>query len=191
MVNRPRQSAYTKALQNLAIIAKQALTGSDNETASLIKILSMLTVLVGLGLTIFDVVKMGRPFDIQSFGIGMGALFGLVGAALGVSFTSEIDPNPISRTTTSKVSSIIGGGHVTQQQTTVTQTSTQTTPNDTIQPVVQTIISDPVPDTVMVNQTTVTSSPMIDPGDEMQEPVFVRSETNGPRTPFPLFKKKG
>lgn len=191
MVNRPRQSAYSKALQNLAIIAKQTLTGSDNETASLIKILSMLTVVVGLGLTIFDVVKMGRPFDIQSFGIGMGALFGLVGAALGVSFTSEIDPNATATTTTSKVSSIIGRDHVTQQQTTVTQTSTQTTPNDTQQPTVQTIVSDPISDTVMVEQTTITSSPMDDSVEIKQEPIFVRSETNRPKTPFPLFKKKG
>lgn len=188
MVNKPRSSASIAA-QNLAVIIKQCLTNADNETASLIKILSMLTVLVGLGLSIFDVVKMGRPFDIQSFGIGMGALFGLVGAALGVSFNSEIDPNATATTTTSKVSSIIGAGQVTQQQTTVTQTSTQVTPADPTQQVVQPIVM--VPDTVTVEQTVVTSSPMTDPDETVQEPVvFVKSETDKPKTPFPFFKKK-
>lgn len=96
------------AAQNLAVIMKQCLTNSDNETASLIKILTMLTVLVALGLSMFDVIKQGRPFDIQSFGIGMGALFGLVGAALGVSANAEMETVPKSPTGVNRVSSIIG-----------------------------------------------------------------------------------
>ena len=58
------------------------LTESDNTTHDLYRVLSLLAILTGLGLTIYSVVAKGQPFDIQTFGIGIGTLFTGCGAAL-------------------------------------------------------------------------------------------------------------
>lgn len=57
-------------------------TEVDNRTHDLFKYLSCLTVLVALGLTCYEVISNGTAFDIQAFGIGMGAVLAGAGAAL-------------------------------------------------------------------------------------------------------------
>lgn len=156
------------AAANLAVIMRQMLTGKDNVSANIIKVLAFLSVIVALGLTIFDVVKHGKPFDIQSYGIGMGSLFGLVGAALGLSAHTE--PEADIQTTTKGVTSIIQTGSTVQSQT-FNQTDTQqVTPNvPDIQPIVQ--------------------PPMANVVDVVSTPVETLTPAK-PKTPFPLFKPK-
>ncbi|HQR02485.1 MAG: hypothetical protein JSR19_06930 [Proteobacteria bacterium] len=62
-------------------ILRQLFTERDNETHDIARWLAALSVLVGLGLNTYAVVK-GQPFDMQAFGIGCGALFGGLGVAL-------------------------------------------------------------------------------------------------------------
>lgn len=64
-------------------IARQLLTESDNVTHDLYRYLAVAAIAVGLGLSIYSVVK-GQPFDMQTFGIGVGSLFAGVGVALGL-----------------------------------------------------------------------------------------------------------
>lgn len=61
-------------------IVSRMLDGKDTriEANAVLASLSVLAALVFAGWT---VIKQGQPFDVQSFGIGMGALFGGVGAA--------------------------------------------------------------------------------------------------------------
>lgn len=62
------------------------ITESDNATVDHVKILALLSVIVGLALQIWVVVRWvgpaPQPFDFFSFGTGIGALFGGVGVAL-------------------------------------------------------------------------------------------------------------
>ena len=61
-------------------------TESDNETADALRVLALISVIIGLALQIWVVVRWfgpaPQPFDFQNFGIGVGALFGGVGVAL-------------------------------------------------------------------------------------------------------------
>ena len=68
-------------------------TERDNLTYDLYKYLSLLTIVVGLTLVCFDVVAKDKPFDLQSFGIGFGALFVGMGAAL------KLKQEPATKTT--------------------------------------------------------------------------------------------
>lgn len=54
-------------------------------------ILSILGVLVGLGLAVYAVVVKGQAFDIQSFGIGFGALIGAASMGMGLKAKMEGD----------------------------------------------------------------------------------------------------
>lgn len=65
----------------LTEIFRQLMTESDNRTHDLYRYLALLSIVVGLGLNVFVVVK-GNPFNMQDFGIGVGALFAGVGVAL-------------------------------------------------------------------------------------------------------------
>jgi hypothetical protein len=62
------------------------LTESDNSTIDAIRVLALVSVIIGLALQIWVVVRWfgpaPQPFDFQNFGIGVGALFGGVGVAL-------------------------------------------------------------------------------------------------------------
>jgi hypothetical protein len=62
------------------------LTESDNSTIDAIRVLALVSVIIGLALQIWVVVRWfgpaPQPFDFQNFGIGVGALFGGVGIAL-------------------------------------------------------------------------------------------------------------
>jgi hypothetical protein len=62
------------------------LTESDNSTVDAVRVLALVSVIIGLALQIWVVVRWfgpaPQPFDFQNFGIGVGALFGGVGIAL-------------------------------------------------------------------------------------------------------------
>lgn len=64
-------------------IIRQLLTESDNVTHDLYRYLAVISIAVGLSLSIYSVVK-GQPFDMQTFGIGVGSLFAGVGVAIGL-----------------------------------------------------------------------------------------------------------
>lgn len=72
---------------SLRNVLRQLVTESDNVTHDIYRYLALAAILTGLGLAITAVVK-GQPFDMQNFGIGIGALFAGVGVALGLK-TSE------------------------------------------------------------------------------------------------------
>ena len=63
---------------------KNALTETDGETYDHIRILAALSVIVGLALQVYVVVRpeKAQPFDMLAFGTGLAAVFGGVGVAL-------------------------------------------------------------------------------------------------------------
>ena len=64
-------------------VLKQLLTGKDGQTHDIMRWLCLVTCLAALGLEIYVVaVIRTQSFDVQSFGIGMGAVFAAVGAGL-------------------------------------------------------------------------------------------------------------
>jgi hypothetical protein len=63
-------------------IARQLLTGKDNCTHDFARWLAVASFAVGLGLVIYVTVVKGQPFSLTEFGLGVGALFVAVGAAL-------------------------------------------------------------------------------------------------------------
>lgn len=58
----------------------EAITGDDNVTIEPAYLWWALAILVGIGLEIYSVVT-GKPFDLQSYGVGVGVL--LVGGGFG------------------------------------------------------------------------------------------------------------
>lgn len=65
-------------------VVRQLMTESDNVTHDLYRYLAVLSILVGLGLAVYSVGWKNQPFDMQTFGVGVGALFAGVGVALGL-----------------------------------------------------------------------------------------------------------
>lgn len=65
------------------------LTEVDNHTYDLVKILALVSVLVGLGLMTYAVIKQNQPFSFQDFGTGVGLLFTGVGVALSLKKESK------------------------------------------------------------------------------------------------------
>ena len=63
-------------------ILRDLLTEADNKTYDVVRWLAVLSIFVGLGLSVFAVVLKGQAFSLQDFGIGIGAVFLSVGAAL-------------------------------------------------------------------------------------------------------------
>lgn len=63
-------------------ILRHILTGDDNSTYDLTRMLAFVAALEGLGLLGYTVVCKGAAFDLQQFGIGFGVLFASLGAAL-------------------------------------------------------------------------------------------------------------
>ena len=57
-------------------------TETDNHTFDLAKILAVLAVVNGLGLTIYEVAWKGTTFNMESYGLGIGLLFGGLAAVL-------------------------------------------------------------------------------------------------------------
>jgi hypothetical protein len=70
-------------------VIRQLVTESDNTTHDLYRYLALASIVVGLSLMIYSVVVKGQPFDMQTFGIGVGALFAGVGVALGLKKEGE------------------------------------------------------------------------------------------------------
>lgn len=85
----------------------QMFTESDNVTQDLYRYLSLLAILVGLGLEIYVVCCKGQLFDMQTFGIGTGALFAGMGIALKL---KQDAPGSSSVTTTSTSTAPAIGG---------------------------------------------------------------------------------
>ena len=73
-------------------IMKNMFTESDNVTYDLYKYLSLCSICTGLALEVFCIVQRSQPFDMQTFGIGVGGLFAGVGLAL--KLKPETAPNP-------------------------------------------------------------------------------------------------
>ena len=67
---------------SLQDVLRQLVTESDNRTHDLYRYLSLASIVVGLGLEIYVVAWKLQPFDFQTFGVGVGALFTGVGVAL-------------------------------------------------------------------------------------------------------------
>jgi hypothetical protein len=67
----------------------QLFTGKDNVTHDLVRWLAALVILVALFLTVYCVVFKSTEFNLESFGIGFGALFTTVGVALKLKETTE------------------------------------------------------------------------------------------------------
>jgi uncharacterized membrane protein len=61
----------------------QLITGDDNATLEPSYAFSALAILIGLGLEVYSVVT-GKPFDMQAYGIGAGAL--LTGLGMSAKF---------------------------------------------------------------------------------------------------------
>ena len=59
-------------------VLKHWFTEHDNQTHDLQKVLAVAAILSGLGCQFYSVYK-GQPFDMQAFGVGIGALFGGLG----------------------------------------------------------------------------------------------------------------
>jgi len=73
-------------------VLRQLLTGADNETHDFMRWIGLGGALAALVLQVYVVVWRGQAFDLQAFGIGMGALCASVGAALGLK--KETEPKP-------------------------------------------------------------------------------------------------
>ena len=68
---------------------RNTFSGKDNLTPDFIRILGFMTVATALGLQIYVVVIKSQPLDLQQFGLGMGAVFATLGAALKLKETTE------------------------------------------------------------------------------------------------------
>ena len=64
-------------------IVKQLLTESDNETHVIFRYLSLFSIAVAIGLSIYSVIN-GGLWDAQSYGIGLGGLLAGTGVAIGL-----------------------------------------------------------------------------------------------------------
>ena len=73
-------------------ILTQLLTGADNQTHDVLRWVGLGGALTALGLQIYVVAVKSQPFDMQAFGIGLGALVASVGAALGMKKDTEPKP---------------------------------------------------------------------------------------------------
>ena len=68
---------------------KNISTGKDNTTHDVARVLAILSFITGLGLSIYAVGWKGQAFDLQQFGIGIGAMFAGLGAALKLKENTE------------------------------------------------------------------------------------------------------
>ena len=61
---------------------KDIVTGIDGVSYDVVRVLAVIAVAEALGLAAYVVVYKGQAFDMQSYGIGLGAIFVSVGVAL-------------------------------------------------------------------------------------------------------------
>ena len=69
-------------------------TETDNHTFDLSKVLAVIAVMNGLALTVYEVVWKGTVFNMESYGLGIGLLFGGLAAVL--TFKKESNDKPES-----------------------------------------------------------------------------------------------
>jgi hypothetical protein len=67
-------------------------TGKDNKTHDIGRVAAIACIVVGLGLQIYAVGWKGQLFDMQAFGLGVGAMAAGIGAMLKLKERSEPDP---------------------------------------------------------------------------------------------------
>lgn len=70
-------------------VFREMVTGADNTTHDFMRWIGLSGALTALCLQVYVVVWKGQAFDLQAFGIGMGALCASVGAALGLKKDTE------------------------------------------------------------------------------------------------------
>jgi hypothetical protein len=63
---------------------RDILTEPDNKTICPVRVIGILGSLQGLGMSAYDVVIQHQHFDLQAFGLGMGATVAALGVALGI-----------------------------------------------------------------------------------------------------------
>ena len=80
-------------------ILKDIVTGIDGVTYDVVRIAAVAAVIEALFLAGYDVLGKGRPFDMQAYGIGLGAIFLSVGAALKLKADTEPSDSVSVRTT--------------------------------------------------------------------------------------------
>jgi hypothetical protein len=68
---------------------KQMFTGRDNITVDAVRVLAVAAVVEALALTAYVVVWRAEHFDMQTFGIGLAAIFASVGIALKLKAETE------------------------------------------------------------------------------------------------------
>ena len=73
-------------------ILKDIVTGIDGVTYDVVRIAAVAAVIQALVLSAYVVIWKNQPWDIQGFGIGLGAIFLSVGAAL--KLKAETEPKP-------------------------------------------------------------------------------------------------
>ena len=67
---------------------KHCFTGADNTTYDIGRVLWALAFLIGMGLNVYSIVA-GKSFDLQNFGVGVGALLLAGGAAIKIKESTE------------------------------------------------------------------------------------------------------
>jgi len=70
-------------------VLTQILTGADNETHDMGRYIAILSFMTAFTLEVYSVVKLGKVFDIQAFGTGVGILMAGVGAMLKLKESTE------------------------------------------------------------------------------------------------------
>lgn len=73
-------------------VIRNMVTGADNTTHDVVRIIAALCGPAGLFYQGWDVIAQHAHFDIQQFGIGVGAMLTGIGAALGLKRDTEPKP---------------------------------------------------------------------------------------------------
>jgi hypothetical protein len=70
----------------------ELVTGKDNKTHDFVRWGGVIGTLHGLGMSTYDVVANHAHFSLQEYGVGLGALLGACGFALGMKKDTEPQP---------------------------------------------------------------------------------------------------
>jgi len=76
-------------LENIQKITNQLLTGRDNATHDILRWLGLLGFISYITLTFYSVIYLGVVFNYQEFSTGLAAMFGGLGAGLGLKSQTE------------------------------------------------------------------------------------------------------
>ena len=81
---------------------KDIVTGIDGVSYDIVRVLALVVVLDAILLITWRVLHDGQAFDLQSYGIGFGAIFVTVGVALNLKSSTEPSLSIKSETTTTE-----------------------------------------------------------------------------------------